>query len=239
MQEDQRDSRSTLLRLLGIEQWLPRDRVLGASAEALTSSAARLEPTRASVSMAASLPAPVRRRVDTGAPPVAELSVPPSPRRVTQETGSSQWQIRLDMHVCAGVLAVLEQSVELPQRFVRDICTAIGNRYEALQPLEDFSWPPAGNIDLAQRELCRSALLAVLNRRWQEQQLSAVLLFGPTLLALCGSGDAALMVEERAGMRLLFIADPASLLVDAQRKRELWSLLQQGQTLQRGPMARG
>ena len=231
MQEDQTltDRRSTLLRLLGIERWLPRDRVLTGT-KGLAPPPAKSEPSRAGAAPA------VRRRVEVGvvAPPVSTaVAMPSITRRVNQEPASSRWHMRLDLHVCAGVLAVLEQNVELPQRFVRDICNAVGGRYEALQALEDFSWPPAGNVDLAQRDLCRSALLAVLTRRWQAQQLSAVLLLGPTLLALCGTRDGTLLFEEQAGMRLLLVADPEALHIDAQRKRELWSLLQ------RGPVAGG
>ena len=225
------DRGGALLRLLGIERWLVRPaQVSGRAARATEAGEAGevgLRPRRASIV------------ADAG--PVSRQDAGQTPSPVSADPNTDRWRLQLDVHVCADVLAVLEDTVVVPQRFVRDLCAAIGGKYEPLQPLEDFSWPPGGRMDLAVRGPCRAALLAMLLRLWQERRLTAIVLYGPRLLELCSDAASAsaaigppsapaggVVAEVQSDMRLLYITNPNDLVESAEGKRGLWSLIQRG-----------
>ena len=240
------DRGGALLRLLGIERWLVRPaQVSGRAARATEAGEAGEVGQR-----------PRRASIVADARPVSRQALPrqayeqssgdggQTPSPVSTDPNTDRWRLQLDVHVCADVLAVLEDTVVVPQRFVRDLCAAIaaiGGKYEPLQPLEDFSWPPGGRMDLAVRGPCRAAFLAMLLRLWQERRLTAIVLYGPRLLELCSDAASApaaigppsapaggVVAEVQSDMRLLYITNPNDLVESAEGKRGLWSLIQRG-----------
>ena len=221
------DTRSTLLQLLGIEQWVPRS-VVSPVPRRASAPAVHVRREVAPATVPVALIAPASRSIAPRPDPrVARAPADRATVRASPVQGP-RLALQADLHACGTVLAVLEQSVTLPQRFVRDICTALGGRQEALLALEDFAWPPPGRDDLAEAGACRSALLAVLSRLWRDRGLRAVVLFGPTLAELGNAGLAPLTSAQQSGMWLLHVADPATLLADTGMKVALWGHIQRG-----------
>lgn len=169
-----------------------------------------------------------QRRDESGRKaPISSAGADP---RNSLATGAQIWRLQLALSSTRNVLVLRPNAATAvgAARFVRDVAAALSGVSEPPTLLERFDWPPAGNLELAHREPCRAALLAMLARRWQSQEFRIALIVDQEVSALLGEETSATQfaLQRDGAMQFLHVPHPALIAAQPAQKRELWSVIQ-------------